>query len=56
MLAYVCKNCGQVTVLGYVNEYNEHFCTKECYKRYCEKHGYDLNLDKLAQIKRIITK
>ena len=45
MLAYECKNCKQFHISGYVNEYNEHFCSKECYLeyrylKYREKNGY----------------
>lgn len=50
MLAYMCKNCKQFTVLGMVNEYDEHFCDEECYKEYCERHGYGIHMDKLIQI------
>ena len=51
MFAYDCKNCKQFTILGYVNELGEHFCSKECYKEYCEKNNYKPNLDKLIEIK-----
>ena len=51
MLAYECKHCGKIIIGGYENEYNEHFCSKTCYKLYCGIHGYDVCLDKLQKIK-----
>ena len=48
ILADKCKQCGQFTFLGYINEYNERFCTKECYAKYCKKQGQDYaDLNKL---------
>ena len=51
MLAYDCKQCGRIVVGGYVNEYDEHFCGKNCYKIYCGIHGYEVHLEKLNEIK-----
>lgn len=52
MLAYDCKQCGQFFVFGgYRNKFNEYFCSKECYQKYCESHHYTKNLDELDQIK-----
>lgn len=50
MVAYVCRNCKEFTILGFVNEYNEHFCTKECYEAYCKKHEYGVHWDKLLSM------
>lgn len=50
MLTYMCKNCGQFTILGYINEFGEHFCDKECYEKYCEKHRYISHLDELKEL------
>lgn len=50
MLAYVCKNCGQFTVLGYVNEFDEHFCNQDCYEKFCEKNHYAIHLDRLKEM------
>ncbi|MDE6946269.1 MAG: hypothetical protein K2P14_03680 [Anaeroplasmataceae bacterium] len=55
MLAYNCKNCKKVTILGYRNEFNEHFCDERCYLEYCEKHHYMPHLDRLKQIKNPLT-
>ena len=51
MLAYDCKQCGRITIGGYVNEFDEHFCSQECYKIYCGIHGYEVHLEKLEKIK-----
>jgi hypothetical protein len=40
LLAHMCKYCGQFTLLGYVNDYDEHFCSQECYEKYCNKNDY----------------
>lgn len=55
MLAYDCKNCKQITVLGYVNEFNEHFCDKRCYLEYCEKNHFEPYLDRLQLVKNVLT-
>ena len=52
MLAYMCKKCGQFTVLGYVNQYDEHFCDQECYQKYCEAHDYEYNPNDIWEIDR----
>lgn len=52
MLAYMCKNCGKFTFKGLVNEFEEHFCNKRCYEKYCEKQQYTINLDKLKKYNR----
>lgn len=51
MLAYDCKRCKKITIGGYINEYDEHFCSKKCYKLYCDINGYEVHLEKLKQIK-----
>lgn len=51
LVVYECKQCGQVTITGYINEYDEHFCSKTCYKNYCRDHNYMTNLEKLKEIK-----
>ena len=56
MLAYICKNCELFTVLGYVNEYHEHFCTIECYEEYCRKNNYTYNPDNLKLVRNALTK
>ena len=40
IIGYKCKHCGQFTIWGCRNEYDEHFCNEKCYLEYCEKHGY----------------
>lgn len=52
MLAYMCKKCGQFTVLGYVNQYDEHFCDQDCYQKYCEAHDYEYNPNDIWEIDR----
>lgn len=51
MLAYECKNCKQIHIWGCENEYDEHFCSKECYLKYCEKNGYTAHPEVLKFIK-----
>ena len=51
MLAYNCKQCKKITVSGYVNELDEHFCSEKCYKTYCEKNGYTINWNNLKKAK-----
>lgn len=50
MLAYKCKNCSRFSVWPLVNEFNEHFCNEECYKKYCNKYQYAIHLDKLKEV------
>ena len=50
MLAYKCKNYGRFSVWSLVNEFDEHFCNEECYKKYCEKHHYAIHLDRLKEV------
>lgn len=50
MLAYMCKNCGQFTISPLINEFNEHFCNEECYKKYCDKYQYIIYLDRLKEV------
>ena len=54
MLAYECKNCKQIHVWGCENEYNEHFCSEECYLKYCEKNGYTAHPEVWKFIKKIL--
>lgn len=51
MLAYECKNCKRIHIWGCENEYNEHFCSEECYLKYCEKNGYIAHPEVLKFIK-----
>lgn len=50
MLTYMCKNCGRFTITPLTNEFNEYFCSKECYKKYCEKYNYTIHLNKLKKV------
>jgi hypothetical protein len=50
MLAYPCKYCKRFTVLGYVNKYDEHFCTEACYQKYCNDHNYNYNPEDIWEI------
>ena len=47
MLVYQCENCGVLTIGGYVNEFNQHFCKEKCYEEYCKKNNYEIHLNKL---------
>lgn len=51
MIGYRCKHCGQFTIWGCRNEYDEHFCCEECYLKYCEKHNYEPHTENLKFIK-----
>ena len=42
-----CKKCGQFTYLGYTNEFEERFCSKECYEHYCKKNNFPVDFSKL---------
>jgi hypothetical protein len=50
MLAYDCKQCKTISIMGYKNEYNEFFCSVKCYELYCAIHGYDADVSKLQPI------
>lgn len=50
MLAYKCRNCGKFTINPLVNEFNEHFCNKNCYKNFCERKHYAIHLDRLKEV------
>lgn len=50
MLVYMCRNCRQFTIKPLINEFEEAFCCEECYKKYCEKHNYVIQLDHLLRI------
>lgn len=50
MIAYVCKYCGKFTVFGYVNKYDEHFCSEKCYKKYCEFNNYNYDNKDISEI------
>ena len=54
MLAYMCRHCGQFTVLPLKNEFEEHFCSQECYEKYCESHQYAIHLDRLVPVKNAL--
>ena len=54
MLAYMCKYCGQFTILGYENDYDEHFCSLECYKKYCNKNDYTYDPEDIRPIRNIL--
>jgi len=47
---YNCKQCKKITVDGYINEFNEHFCCEKCYKNYCEAHNYTINWNNLKKM------
>lgn len=51
IIGYKCKHCGQFTIWGCRNEYDEHFCNEKCYLEYCEKHGYEPHIENLKFIK-----
>lgn len=53
MRAYKCQNCGRLIVWGAINKYEEHFCDKECYLKYCEKNKYEPHIEELSYIKGI---
>ena len=50
MLAYKCRNCGKFTINPLVNEFNEHFCDKNCYKIFCKRKHYAIHLDRLKEV------
>lgn len=41
MLMYACKYCNQFFMKGYVNGFNEYFCSARCYEKYCKVYGYE---------------
>ena len=51
MLAYMCKYCGRFTISPLKNEFEEHFCSQECYEKYCERNGYETHREMLKFIK-----
>ena len=51
LMMYLCKQCGQFSLLGYVNEHKEHFCSQRCYERYCMQHGYTPHSERLMLFK-----
>ena len=51
MLVYNCKHCGKMIIGGYVNEFDEHFCSENCYKIYCAIHGYEVHTEKLHRVR-----
>lgn len=51
MIAYKCEHCGQFTIWGVCNEFNQHFCDEKCYEEYCEKNNYTPNKEQLKYIK-----
>ena len=55
MLAYDCKQCKKITIGGYVNEFDEHFCSEKCYKKYCEKNNYVINWNNLKEVKTALS-
>lgn len=50
IIGYRCKYCGQFTLLGCRNEYDEHFCDETCYLDYCKKYNYRPHLEVLKYI------
>lgn len=50
MLVYQCKNCGQLTIGGMINEFEEHFCKEQCYIEYCKKHNYNIHPENLSLV------
>lgn len=47
LMMYLCKQCGQFSLLGCINEYKEHFCNIKCYENYCRQHNYEFHPEKL---------
>lgn len=47
MTVYTCKQCKQFIIKGLVNEFNETFCTTDCYEIYCNMRGYKSDISKL---------
>ena len=44
---YRCKCCDKFIVSGIMNEFQEAFCNKRHYKKYCRKNKYDIHMDKI---------
>lgn len=53
MLVYNCKNCGKLVITALENEFNEHFCTYDCYKKYCTKNNYETHLENLKSVRNL---
>lgn len=53
MLAIRCIQCGQFSILGYENEFGEHFCSEDCYKWHCLDNGYLVSMDKFKPIEAL---
>ena len=47
---YHCKQCKKITVNGYINEFEEHFCSKKCYENYCVNNGYEVCLNNIKPV------
>ena len=54
MLAYDCENCKKIYFGGFVNEFNQHFCSEKCYIKYCQKYNYKPNSNNLQKLKTIL--
>ena len=54
MLAYECKQCGKITVLCYKNDYNEYFCSTNCYEKYCKNNNYEFQSTHIHKIKNAL--
>lgn len=51
MMLHKCKHCEKFIIWGCINEYEEHFCNKNCYLEYCKKHSYEPHIEKLKFIR-----
>ena len=50
MLVYECKHCGQLVWDGMINEFEEVFCNRTCYERYCIDNGYEPHQENLKPL------
>ena len=50
MLVFSCKQCKHFAIKGYKNEYDEYFCSVNCYKKYCKNNNYETNTKHLKEI------
>lgn len=53
MLAIRCEHCDQFSLIGYENEYGEHFCSKECYTFHCVDNHSEIDLNKIKPIENM---
>ena len=50
MLVFTCTNCKHFAMKGYKNEYDEYFCSLNCYEKYCEKNNYESHISRLKEV------